>query len=92
MEGPDGRVRSTAVRDPLKGPFSMAKPELLKQFDLMGDSLEDKVNDFLQGDSIDKVDEILRDSVIDFEEEKIYIQPPSVCILFLSLSLSLGMC
>ena len=71
MEGSDGRVRSTAVRDPLKGPFSMAKPELLKQFDLKGDSLEDKVNDFLQGDSIDKVDEILRDSVIDFEEEKI---------------------
>ena len=71
VEGSDGRIRSTAIRDPLKGPFSMAKPELLKQFDLKGDSLEDKVNDFLQGDSIDKVDEILRDSVIDFEEEKI---------------------
>ncbi|OUU23576.1 MAG: bifunctional 4-hydroxy-3-methylbut-2-enyl diphosphate reductase/30S ribosomal protein S1 [Planctomycetia bacterium TMED53] len=49
----------------------MAKPELLKQFDLRGESLDDKVNDYLQGDSIDKVDEILRDSVIDFEEEKI---------------------
>ena len=58
VEGSDGRIRSTAIRDPLKGPFSMAKPELLKQFDLKGDSLEDKVNDFLQGDSIDKVDEI----------------------------------
>ena len=49
----------------------MAKPELLKQFDLRGESLDDKVNDYLQGDSIDRVDEILRDSVIDFEEEKI---------------------
>ncbi|MGE4618202.1 MAG: 30S ribosomal protein S1 [Planctomycetota bacterium] len=49
----------------------MAKPELLKQFDLRGDSLEAKVLDYLQGESVERVDEILRDSVVDFEEDKI---------------------
>ncbi len=49
----------------------MAKPELLKQFDLRGESLEEKVREYLQGESVERVDEILRDSVVDFEEDKI---------------------
>ncbi|MEE2889525.1 MAG: 30S ribosomal protein S1, partial [Planctomycetota bacterium] len=49
----------------------MAKPELLKQFDLRGESLEEKVREYLDGESVETVDEILRDSVVDFEEDKI---------------------
>ena len=46
----------------------MAKPELLKQFDLRGEALEEKVREYLQGESVEPVDELLRDSVVDFEE------------------------
>jgi len=49
----------------------MARPELLKQFDLRGDTLEKKVEEYLEGNSLENVDEILRDSVGDFEEDKI---------------------
>ena len=49
----------------------MAKPELLKQFELRGEALEEKVREYFQGESLETVDEILRDSVVDFEEDKI---------------------
>ncbi len=51
----------------------MARPELLKQFDLRGDTLEKKVEEYLDGNSLENVDEILRDSVGDFEEDKIIV-------------------
>jgi len=49
------------------------RPELLKQFDLRGDSLEKKVEEYLDGDSLDNVEEILLDSIGDFEEDKIIV-------------------
>ena len=49
------------------------RPELLKQFDLRGDSLEKKVEEYLEGDSLDNVEEILLDSIGDFEEDKIIV-------------------
>ncbi|MEE2856470.1 MAG: S1 RNA-binding domain-containing protein [Planctomycetota bacterium] len=51
----------------------MARSELLKQFDLRGDALEEGVKEFLGDSSLDNVDEILRESIGDFEEDKIIV-------------------
>lgn len=51
----------------------MARPELLKQFDLRGDALEEATEEFLGGSSLENVEEILIDSIGDFEEDKIIV-------------------
>jgi len=51
----------------------MARPELLKQFDLRGDALEEATEEFLGGSSLENVEEILIESIGDFEEDKIIV-------------------
>ena len=51
----------------------MVRPELLKQYDLQGDALEEATEEFLGGSSLENVEEILIESIGDFEEDKIIV-------------------
>jgi len=51
----------------------MVRPELLKQYDLQGDALEEATEKYLGGSSLENVEEILIESIGDFEEDKIIV-------------------